>query len=288
MARIFENDKGFVNMIIVSMTSFPKRVHLVPIAYKAFIQGQNVKADKSVLWLSRKEFEGEKEPGEIGLKEIVDLGVEIHWCDEDSKIHIRHNSLKLWPDDYNFIIDEDIYYPNNYIQEMMNAAKHHPKCVINYFRIFEYFNGYVKHDFPGFPFPSTHNKFNGGLSLFPPHTFPQSAFKYEVIRDKICPFHDETWVNLFLTYEGGKVFGLHRKKWSVFTPIQTESNIVKLSEVHSSKGQRYSFDVIQFNRVLFVFPQLRKLYIKKSFYMYNFSDREELESYKKYPIVETI
>lgn len=270
------------------MTSFPKRIHLVPIAYKAFIQSQTIKADRYVLWLSKKEFEGKKKPEEIGLKDITELGVEIHWCEEDSKIHIRHNSLKLWPQEYNFIIDEDIYYPNNYIEEMMLAAKRHPHCVINYFRIFEFFNGYVKHDLPGFPFPSTHNKFNGGLSLFPPNTFPQSAFKYETIRDLICPYHDETWVNLFLSFEGGRVYGIHKKRWSVFHPIKTPIQHVRLSDAHEKKDNKYSFDVVQFNRVLYVFPQLLKVYKKKSFYMYRFHDASELNDYKRYQIIREI
>lgn len=270
------------------MTSFPKRIHLVPIAFEHFIATQTGKADKYVLWLSRAEFNGEKTPDDIGLGNIVNLGVEIHWCDEDSKIHIRHNSLKLWPHDYNFIIDEDIKYPSTYLEEMLKASANHPGTVINYFRIFEWFNGSKKHDLPGFPFPSSHNKFNGGLSLFPPHTFPQTAFKYESIRDLVCPFHDETWVNLFLTYEGGKVYGIHKKNWKIFTPIDITSSHPSLNNTHSKKEEKYTFDVIQFNRVLYVFPELLSIYKRKSFYMYHFNDKEELLKYKEFPIIEKI
>lgn len=277
-------------MINVTMTSFPGRIDLVPIAFKSFIEGQTLKADRYILWLSKKEFKGEQKPEELGLEQVTKLGVEILWCDEDSKIHIRHNSLKYWPEDYNFIIDEDIQYPQNYTIEMMNAASKHPNCVINYFRIYEFFNGYTKHDLPGFSYPSFRNKFNGGLSLFPPDTFPQSAFKYESIRDMICPLHDETWVNLFLTYEGGKVYGIHKKNWGAFPPLHSENRHTNLNETHSRKkeGERYSFDVIQFNRVLYVFPQLFKLYKKKSFYFYSFRDKDEIRKFKDYPIINNI
>ena len=168
----------------------------------------------------------------------------------------------------------------------MRTSKKHPGTVINYFRIYEYFNGYRKHDFPGFPWASSYNKFNGGLVLFPPNTFPTSAFKYECIRDLICPFHDETWVNLFLSYEGGKVYGLHRKNWKKL--ISFEEDIPSLNNTHSKKNGKYTFDVIQFNRVLCVFPELRKIYKKKSFGLYCFSDKEEIASYEQYGIIDII
>ena len=184
-------------MIIVSMTSFPARLMLVPIAYEHFIKNQTLKCDKYVLWLSRAEFNGEKSAQELGLERLVDLGVEIHWCDEDSKIHIRHNSLKLWPGEYNLIIDEDLFYPATYTEEIITAAYKYPDCIISYFACFEVFTGYRKIELPRFRKPNIRNKFNGGLSCFPPYTFPMNCFQYEAIRDKACPYHDETWVNLF-------------------------------------------------------------------------------------------
>lgn len=269
-------------MIIVSMTSFPGRLELVPIAFKHFIKKQTLKCDKYVLWLSRAEFDGEKSPDEIGLREIVDLGVEIHWCDEDSKIHIRHNSLKLWPNEYNLIIDEDIFYPVTYTQQLIDATKKYEKCVISYFSCYEIFTGYKKYELPRYRKPSLRNKYNGGLVCFPPNTFPQNCFKYSDIRDLICPYHDETWVNLFLKYNGTKVYGLHRINWRSLEHIHIEKKIVHLHDVHTQKGQKYSLDVVQFNRVLFVFPELYEIYNKLTYGFYRFHDKKELKFYAEF------
>ena len=268
-------------MIIASMTSFPARIKLVPKAYKHFITTQTMKCDKYVLWLSRAEFEGEKSARDLGLSELVSMGLEIHWCDENSRIHIRHNSIKLWPNDYNIMIDEDIYYPKTFTQELIYYSKKYPNTVISYFAGFEIFTGYIKFDLPRFRFPSIRNKFNGGLVCFPPNTYPQSCFKYEEIRDKACPLHDETWVNLFLKYEGTKVYGIHRINWGIINPIELSKNVVHLHDVHSNKGNdiKYNFDVVQFNQVLYVFPELLKLHKKMVFGFYFFHDKEELSKF---------
>lgn len=266
--------------VIVSMTSFPGRIYLVPKAYSHFIQHQTRKADRYVLWLSKAEFGGEKTASELGLEDIVSLGVEVHWCEEDSKIHIRHNSCREWPEAYNIMIDEDIFYPSTYIEELMAGAEKHPGCVISYFSCFEIFTGYKKYELPRFPWPSTRNKFNGGLVCFPPNTYPSVCFKYAEVRDKICPFHDETWVNLFLKFCGTKVYGLHSIDWTVFKEL--DANTINLHDAHKKVEAKYSLDVIQFNRVLCVFPQLMNVYRKNVFGLYWFRDKGELNSYSKY------
>lgn len=267
-------------MVIVSMTSFPARLALVPLAYKHFITTQTRKCDKYVLWLSRAEFGGEKTAQEIGLEELVDIGVEIHWCDEDGKIHIRHNSLKLWPEETNLIIDEDLYYPPTYTQELLEAAEKYPDCIISYFACFEIFTGYKKFELPRFRKPNIRNKFNGGLSCFPPHTFPQICFKYQEIRDKACPYHDETWVNLFSKFNGVKVYGLHRINWKSIEHIKEAKSVVHLHDVHSNSKSKYRFDVTQFNQVLYIFPELKSMYKQLVFGVYNFRDKKELDKYK--------
>lgn len=268
-------------MIIASMTSFPARMELVPLAYGHFMRSQTLKCDKYVLWLSRAEFNGEKSVEELGLSDIVNIGLEIHWCDEDSKIHIRHNSLKLWPNDYNLIIDEDLYYPVTYTEELINAAKEYPGCVISYFSSIEIFTGYRKFYLPRIKKPSWYNKFNGGLVCFPPGTFPHYCFKYSDIRDIICPYHDETWLNLFLKYQGGKVYGVHKMDWDSIEHIHLEKKILHLHDTHSGKGQKYTFDAVQFNQVLFVFPELLKMYKKLALGLYLLFDRKEKDRIRK-------
>lgn len=268
-------------MIIVSMTSFPGRIGLVPSAFEHFILNQTLKSDKYVLWLSRAEFGGERTANEIGLGGIVNKGVEIHWCDEDSKIHIRHNSLKLWPDAYNLMIDEDILYPSTYTEELIDASKKYPNCVISYFSCFEIFTGYRKFELPRFRKPSIRNKFNGGLVCFPPNTFPQICFEYETIRDLICPYHDETWVNLFLKYTGTKVFGLYRINWASLELNTPEKNTINLHDFHVKNMDKYSYDVTQFNQVLYVFPELKKIYKRIVFGMYFFNDKKEILKYRQ-------
>lgn len=268
--------------IIVSMTSYPARIDLVPVAYDYFINHQTLKSNKYVLWLSKEEFGGEKTPENLGLVNIVNQGVEIYWCEKCSFLHIRHNSCLLWPHAYNIMIDEDIYYPDTYVEELMDAACKYSDCVISYMSCFEIFTGYKKYELPKFPWPSIRNKFNGGLVCFPPFTYPDECFKYADIRDCICPIHDETWVNLFLKYKGVKVYGIHKLDWRKFSKyFKPEDEIENLHNRNVQTEAKYSRDIIQFNKVLFVFPQLRKVYKRVVFGLYNFCDVEEISVYNK-------
>lgn len=276
--------------IIVSMTSFPGRISLVPVAFKHFISTQTVKANYYVLWLSRAEFNGEKTSQELGLAEIESLGVEIHWCDEDSKIHIRHNSIKLWPEAYNIMIDEDIIYPSTYIEELLFSARKYPNCIISYFAEIEMCCGYrKKYHLPKLPWPSSKNKFNGGLVCFPPNTYPMVCFKYENIRDRICPFHDETWVNLFAEFLGIKIYGCHQIDWDIIKNHSGTEDVTHLRDKHNSVKEKYSFDLQQFNRCMYVFPELKKAYNRNHLFIYQFHDKEELDKYKdNYNIIHKI
>jgi len=250
-------------MIIVSMTSFPGRISLVPTAWRSFIRNQTMKADKYVLWLSSDEFSGEKNPEEIGLEGLAELGVEIHWCVKNSYVHKRHHSIEMWPDAYNIFIDEDLIYPSTFVEELIDNAEAHQGAVISYFACYEVFNGRRKKALPLLPYPSTKNKFNGGLVCFPPHTFPMVSFRYSDIRDLICPYHDETWISLFLKYNGTKVFGVHPIDWSVFKPFVDERTIPNLNVKNREKKKQlfaYSLDAIQFNSVLYVFPELLRAF----------------------------
>lgn len=276
-------------MIIVSMTSFPGRIHLVPQAFSHFIENQTKKCDRYILWLSRAEFGGEKTPLELGLNHLVELSLEILWCNEDSKIHIRHNSCRLWPDAYNIMIDEDIYYPKTYVQELINASIKHPNCIISYFAGYEFFTGYGrKYNLPKIPWPSCRNKFNGGLVCFAPNTYPQVCFEFKKIRDEICPFHDETWVNLFASFLNIRIYGCHRINWKIFKYVQDKNSILHLHDKHGAKDSKYSFDAIQFNKVMFVFPELKKRYNQLHFGVYKFKDEDELQKYRKYSSVKHI
>ena len=86
--------------------------------------------------------------------------------------------------------------------------------------------------------------------------------------------------NLFLKYMGTRVYGLHSIDWKKFKVIDVNNNI-KLHDTHQEVKEKYSLDVIQFNRVLYAFPQLLNIYRKNILGLYRFNDKEELEIYKK-------
>lgn len=101
--------------IIVSLTSFPKRIDTVWITITTLLN-QSVKPNRIILWLSEEEFPmGDKSLPEK-LKRLRERGLEIRFC-ENLKPHKKYYySMLENPDSIIITFDDDILYPENVIE----------------------------------------------------------------------------------------------------------------------------------------------------------------------------
>lgn len=114
--------------IIVSLTSFPFRIKEVHLVIECMLR-QTVLPEKIILWLSKEQFLGVELP--FSLISLVGEIFEIRFVDGDIRSHKKYYyALKEFPNKRILLIDDDLYYPTDMIEQMLNAADDYPNSVI--------------------------------------------------------------------------------------------------------------------------------------------------------------
>ena len=194
--------------IVVSLTTWAKRDKCVPIMLE-HLKKQTRKPDRIILWLSEEEYDRNKIPNH--LQECLDkkLLTDIMWVKKNTYCHKRFECFKYFNDCYNIFVDDDILYPNDFIDKLYTAAKNNPKCIINYSTYSVYYDGYkaiIKDAIKG---ASHYNSFMGGCCCFPPYILPDDVFEKTELRDEYVTKCDESWIRPLLIKHGIKIYSLY-------------------------------------------------------------------------------
>lgn len=120
-----------MSRIVISFTSYPRRIDLVAKTVKSLIN-QTIKADRIILWLSENEFNGQEDygiPNELSQLFGVS-GFEIRWVKENLKSHKKYYyALQEFSDDIVITVDDDVIYSPTMIESLLNSYKNHPRAV---------------------------------------------------------------------------------------------------------------------------------------------------------------
>ncbi|HHU71605.1 MAG TPA: hypothetical protein GXZ21_06165 [Clostridiales bacterium] len=113
--------------LIVSLTSFPKRISTVHLTIQT-LQKQTKMPDKIILWLAKEQFSDTKElPSELTclLNDVFD----IRWCD-DLKSHKKYYYTFIkFPNDCIITVDDDCLYPSFIVEMLYNSYKKYPMAI---------------------------------------------------------------------------------------------------------------------------------------------------------------
>lgn len=116
--------------VVVSLTTFPPRIKHVVLTLKSILN-QKVKPAKVLLYLSRKQFTYESLPSE--LKKLERYGVEIKFVEEDLKSYKKLlYARKEFPNMNILTADDDVCYPVNWLEKIVETSKIYPNDVIFY------------------------------------------------------------------------------------------------------------------------------------------------------------
>lgn len=118
-----QNEKN----IIVSLTSYSKRVLNVHLVIES-IFNQTLKPNKIILWLSESEFNIDDIP--LILKKMKKKGLEIRFCKDLKSYKKLVPTIKEYPNDTIITIDDDIFYPYNFIENFYTEHKRYPKLIL--------------------------------------------------------------------------------------------------------------------------------------------------------------
>ena len=113
--------------IIVSLTTYPARISTVWITIASLLQ-QTMKPYKLILWLAEEQFPDYGIPD--NLKKLKKRGLEIRFC-EDLKPHKKYfYTVQEYPDYYVITADDDIFYPEDHIEQLWKGHEKYPDAVI--------------------------------------------------------------------------------------------------------------------------------------------------------------
>lgn len=191
--------------IIVSLTSYPKRIHAVSEVVRTMC-AQTYRADKIVLYLAREQFEDGILPKE--LEQFSEYGFEIHWCDEDLGSHKKYYyAFREYPDDIIITVDDDFCFSKNMIEELIIYHKKYPECVITrraHLITADDESGrgiapYLEWDLLSFKYIGIPRMdlfaTGGGGVLYPPRIFPEEVLNKDHII-KYCFYADDIWLKV--------------------------------------------------------------------------------------------
>lgn len=185
--------------LIISFTSFPERTKEVHFTIYSLLT-QELKPDEVILWLAKEQYpNGLDDLPEVLLK-LTKCGLTIKWCEDLRSYKKLLPTLKEYPDDVIVIVDDDVYYPKDWLKKLYDEHLKDPKTVIGH-RLH-----YIRLDANGKPLPykqwqknitkpvpSYRNFLTGcGGILYPPHSLYKDVDNMDLIR-KLAPYADDIW-----------------------------------------------------------------------------------------------
>jgi hypothetical protein len=115
--------------VIISLTSYPARIDTVYLTIMTLLN-QTYKPRAVILWLADEQFPNRESDLPAKLNDLVQKGLTIRFCD-DLKPHKKYYYTMVEnPESYVITVDDDIYYPEKLVENLMNTSSKYPDTVV--------------------------------------------------------------------------------------------------------------------------------------------------------------
>lgn len=194
--------------VIVSLTSYGRRIHDVAPTIESIMQG-SMKPNRIVLWLG---YELKDETLPIALKKQQERGLEVIFCKDIRSYTKLVPALRKFPEASIITIDDDIMYPYDLVERLVNEHIKYPKDIISN-RVHRVKLGkdgkpivYAKWDIGATIIDDSPLNFETGVGgvLYPAHCFDSEVTNEEVFLD-ICKYADDVWFYCMALKNGTRV-----------------------------------------------------------------------------------
>lgn len=182
--------------VIVSLTTFGRRIHDVHLSIESIMQG-SIKPNKIILNIDES-FKGKRLPRTLLNQQ--NRGLEINYCKDIRSYTKLIPTLREYPDAVIITIDDDLIYYYDVVEKLVNAYINEPD-IIHANRIHRIVLdetskpvSYMKWNLCDSPSDISHLNFLTGVGgvLYPPHCFDDEVFNESVFLD-ICKYADDIW-----------------------------------------------------------------------------------------------
>ena len=114
--------------IIVSLTSYKKRINLVHKTIESLLQ-QSLLPEKIILWLSNEEFPNKIQNLPDSLKRLICNKFSIQFCKDIHSYKKLIPTLRLYPDSAIVTVDDDVVYGKNLVSSLVESYKKSPHMI---------------------------------------------------------------------------------------------------------------------------------------------------------------
>lgn len=183
--------------LIVSLTSYPKRINVVHQVIDSLLR-QSFKPDMVVLWLAEEEFPYREKSLPKTLKNYTKFGLTIKWCANIKSYKKLIPSLLEFPNDIIVTADDDIRYPENWLEALYSVHLIHHNEIVCHYAYQPHFEEQIANAYPDIIKTSgllaeTQIIGTGGGALFPPHSLYNDIINIELLQN-LAPHNDDYWI----------------------------------------------------------------------------------------------
>ena len=128
-SKVNQNIGSGGGQLIVSLTSYPPRIPTLHYTLHSLLM-QTFKPNKVILWLSTLEFPNKEQDLQQSVLSFVPYGLEIAWCEDNIKSYKKLiPTLKAYPDAVIVTADDDVIYPQDWLEKLCRAYIQNPKFI---------------------------------------------------------------------------------------------------------------------------------------------------------------
>ena len=211
-------EENYGEEIIVSLTSFGKRINEVYLAIESIMQG-TLKPNRIVLWLAEDEFEGKVLPQTLMRQQK--RGLQIEFCEDIRSYKKIVPTLLKYPEACVVTIDDDAMYEFDLLENLIRTHQENPNdiCACRMHRIAlnnqDKPKSYLEWELLVYPEDKSPLLFltSGGGALFPSHCFEKEFFNHDAYMS-LCPYADDVWINAMIWKSGRRISKAYtHSKW---------------------------------------------------------------------------
>lgn len=199
-----------IEQIIISLTSFPKRIPTLHIVIECLLR-QTYFNKRVILWLSKEQFPSSEIPS--NLLSLCNKGLEVYFVDGDIRSHKKHYyAFKAFPNNLIFLVDDDLFYPSYIVEQSYNLYKKYGgnKVIIaNYGRKINHSNNGELKSYNTWEIShgNSEDMFfgSGGGTLIRPRDLYKDYLKMDLFL-KLTPIADDIWLNAMARLGDNDIF----------------------------------------------------------------------------------
>lgn len=262
--------------IVVSLTSYPKRINTVYKTIETLLK-QTVKPNKIILWLAIDEFPDKEKNLPLDLLSLKSDLFNIKWCDNIRSYKKLIPSLELYPDSIIITVDDDLLFNENMIKNLLIGYREKPYCIQCHrvttveYKSIDNIKTYASNT-KVYPFPTYVHKLSGGAGcLYPPHCLYSDVIKKELFM-KLAPTSDDIWFWLMGVLNGFRV-NVVKNNFSKLSYIPGTQE-VGLYHINDS-GEKLFF--VHLKNILYKYPVVKDILIGEN----KIIEHYEIESQEK-------